>query len=348
MIQYMPSIKLFSIIALTLFLGSCGSNSDSKKNKLSITTNAKNNTITLGETLSLSLNNPKNIEINAITYKFGGNTVEDSFALKNVKLGMQTITALVKFDDNTVEITKTIKILNNQQPKIYSFEIINEYDHDITSYTQGLEFYNGELYESTGQYGESKLRKVDYKSAEVLKNIDLSSSYFGEGLTILNNKIYQLTWKGNTGFVYDATTFEKTSSFKYGKSKEGWGICNDGKALYKSDGTEKIWTLNPETLVEESNIQVFTNKGKIPSLNELEWIDGKMYANIYQRNGVVIINPKNGAVEAIIDFSELKEKVKQHPKLDVLNGIAYNPETKTIFVTGKHWDKLFEVKIIKN
>ena len=142
-------------------------------------------------------------------------------------------------------------------------------------------------------------------------------------------------------------TFEKTGNFRYGNSKEGWGICNDKQVLYKSDGTEKIWIINPETLVEESYIQAFHNKGKVVGLNELEWVDGKIYANRYQKNGVAIINPTNGAIEGVIDFSPLKKQVKQHSGLDVLNGIAYNSETKTLFVTGKRWDKLFEVEIVK-
>ena len=238
-------------------------------------------------------------------------------------------------------------VLNNKQPEIYSYEIINTYPHDITSYTQGLEFYKGELFESTGQYNESKLRKVDYKTGDVLKNIDLKNGYFGEGLTVLDDKIYQLTWQADTGFIYDVNTFEKLNIFRYNNSKEGWGICNDGKSLYKSDGTEKIWILNTTTVSEDDKIEVYTNKAKIKSLNELEWINGKIYANIYQQNGVVIVNPKNGAVEGVIDFSPLKDLVKQHSGLDVLNGIAYNPETETIFVTGKRWDKLFEVKIVK-
>jgi glutamine cyclotransferase len=203
------------------------------------------------------------------------------------------------------------------------------------------------LYESTGQLGKSKLRKVNYNTGEVIENIDLANDYFGEGLTVLNDNIYQLTWQNGVGFVYDVNTFKKKSSFKYGKSKEGWGICNDGKVLYKSDGTERIWLLNPDTLAETDNIQAYTNKGKISNLNELEWVNGKIYANRYQKNGVAIINPENGAIEGVIDFSSLKDMVKQHPTLDVLNGIAYNPDTKTIFVTGKHWDKLFEGEIIE-
>ncbi|AEH02765.1 glutaminyl-peptide cyclotransferase [Lacinutrix sp. 5H-3-7-4] len=334
-----------TIIILAITLISCG---DSKQEKnFNITTNATNNTIALNETLELSIANPKNIEIESITYEIGGKTVDKSVLLSDFKLGSQTITATINFDGETEIATRNIAIVNNASPKVYSYEIVNTYPHDITSYTQGLEFFNGELYESTGQKGESKLRKVNYKTGEVLKNINLADQYFGEGLTILNNKIYQLTWLSGKGFVYNLDTFKRSSTFKFGESKEGWGICNDGKMLYKSDGTEKIWLLNPENLVEENNIQVYTNKGKIGKLNELEWINGKIYANIYQRNGVAIINPKNGATEAVIDFSPLKKEVKQHKGLDVLNGIAYNPETQTIFVTGKRWDKLFEVRIIE-
>ena len=338
--------KFLSIILLSIIFISCGSNSNTKKSSFSIKTNAKKNTITLGETINLSIANPKNHAIKSVSYEMNGSKVSESFTV-NSKLGVQEVTALIVYDDQKVSISTPITILNNEVPKVYTFKILNEYPHDITSYTQGLEFYKGELYESTGQRGESKLRKVNYKTAEVLNNIDLAKEYFGEGLTILNDKIYQLTWQQGTGFVYDVSTFKKTSSFKYGKSKEGWGICNDDNLLYKSDGTEKIWTLDPNTLTEGEHIQVFTNKGKIDNINELEWINGKIYANRYQKNGVAIINPLNGAVEGVIDFSSLKKKVTQHAKLDVLNGIAYNPDTKTIFVTGKRWDKLFEVEIIK-
>lgn len=341
----MSFTKLFTITALNLLLWSCGG-SDTNKNNFSIATNAEKNTIELGKTIKLSLNNPKNLEVLSVTYQLNGKDVSENFDV-NSKLGDQTITAKVSYKDTSEEISTTITVLNNQSPKIYTYKIINEYPHDIKSYTQGLEFHDGELYESTGQYGESKLRKVDYKTGEILKNVNLTNQYFGEGLTILNNQLYQLTWKENTGFIYDVNTLEKTGSFKYGKSKEGWGFCNDGKLLYKSDGTHKIWTLNASNFAEQGFIQVFTNNGKIDSLNELEWIKDKIYANIYQRNGVVIVNPENGAVEGVIDFSPLKEKVTQHPDLDVLNGIAYNPVTNTIFVTGKDWDKLFEVEVFQ-
>ncbi|WCO00468.1 glutaminyl-peptide cyclotransferase [Psychroserpens ponticola] len=342
----MSTFKSLILIALSHLLINCG-DSKPKKNNVSIHTNAKDNVVKLGETVKLSVNNPDNLEISSINYTLNGESINESFHLNNQRLGIQTITATIDYGDLKENISTKITILNNELPKIYGYKIINEYPHDITSYTQGLEFHNGELYESTGQYGESKLRKVDYQTAEVLKNVDLTQQYFGEGLTILNNNIYQLTWRENTGFVYNTETFEKTSSFKYGQSKEGWGICNDGTTLYKSDGTENIWLLNPKTLTEDSKLQVYTNRGKITEINEMEWINGKIYANRYQKNGVAIINPKNGAVEGVIDFSPLHKLVTQHQGLDVLNGIAYNPATKTIFVTGKRWDKLFEVEVFE-
>ncbi|MFV9550883.1 glutaminyl-peptide cyclotransferase [Algibacter sp. PT7-4] len=342
----MKKYKYLTIILLSIFFISCGSNSSQKKSDFTIKTNAEKGNIANNKTLKLSLTNKKAHTIDSVLYTLNGKKIKENSALNHFKLGKQTIKATVYFNNTKQTTTSTITILNSELPKVYTYKIINEYPHDITSYTQGLEFYNDTLYESTGQLKESKLRKVDYKTGKIIKNIDLADEYFGEGLTILNNKVYQLTWQKGTGFVYDVNTFEKLSSFKYGNSKEGWGLCNFNNTIYKSDGTEKIWLLNSETLTEQEYIQVFTNKGKIIGINEMEWIDGKIYANRYQKDGVAIINPKNGAVIGVIDFKPLKNKVKQHDGLDVLNGIAYNPKTKTIFVTGKRWDKLFEVKII--
>lgn len=343
----MKTFKLLAFIFIFILLSSCGSNSAQKKSDFKVMINSKNKTVDLNDVLTLSIDNPKGHEIDSIIYSFNDKIVSEKLSLKDSKLGKQNIEATVFFDGIKQITFKKITILNNTSPKVYSYNIVNEYPHDMTSYTQGLEFHNGELYESTGQRGESKIRKVDYKTGKVLKNIDLSKEYFGEGLTILNDNLYQLTWQKGTGFIYDVNTLDRKTSFKYGKSKEGWGICNDGKVLYKSDGTEKVWILDPETLEEKNYIQIYTNKGKVVGINELEWINGKIYANRYQKNGVAIINPVNGAIEGVIDFSPLKKLVKQHPSLDVLNGIAYNPETKTLFVTGKRWDKLFEVQIIE-
>ncbi|WP_299781452.1 glutaminyl-peptide cyclotransferase [uncultured Formosa sp.] len=341
----MKPSNILSIIFLGAILFSCGSSSNDKKSDFSLQTNAPGNGISLHKDLNLSINNPKNLKIDSVAYFINDNKISASSNLSLQKLGKQNIKAIIYTNGELQTITSPLLILNDKHPTVYTFELLNTYPHDITSYTQGLEFYNDTLYESTGQYEESKLRKVDYKTGNVMKNVNLADEYFGEGLTVLNHKLYQLTWQKGTGFVYDANTLEKKSSFKYNNSKEGWGLCNDGNVLYKSDGTEKIWILDPETLEEKSYIQVYTNKGKIGRVNELEWINGKIYANIYQKDGVAIINPKNGAVEGVIDFTPLKKKVTQHQGLDVLNGMAFNPTTKTLFVTGKRWDKLFEVTV---
>ncbi|MBD0831739.1 glutaminyl-peptide cyclotransferase [Aestuariibaculum sediminum] len=343
----MKIFKYLIIIFLSATLVNCGSNAGAKKHGFSIKTNAEKGNISNNETLKLALENTKSHPIDSISYTLDGKQIETTIDLSNYKLGKHIIEAKVYFSGENESVNTAITILNHELPKVFGYNIINEYPHDITSYTQGLEFHNGKLYESVGQYKESKLRLVDYKTGSVLKNINLEDQYFAEGITIFNNKIYQLTWKENIGFVYDVDTFKKVSSFKYGKSKEGWGLCHDGKTIYKSDGSEKIWLLNPENLTESGHIEVYTNKGKIVGINEMEWINGDIYANRYQKDGVAIINPKNGAVIGVIDFSPLKKKVTQHQGLDVLNGIAYNPETKTLFITGKRWDKLFEVDIVE-
>lgn len=339
-------MQLFNTLKITfvaIIITSCGN----KKHNFSLTTNLKNSKTTSDQVLKLTLNNPDNVTVSNVKYLLGNEVIPKESSLKEYKLGKQNIKAIVTHGEDIDTVTTKITILNSQKPKVYSYEVVNTYPHDITSYTQGLEFHNGILYESTGQKGKSKLRKVDYKTGKVIKNINLAKNYFGEGLTIMKGKIYQLTWQSGTGFIYDLETFTKEGSFAYGKSKQGWGLCNDNVVIYKSDGTSKIWTLSHKDLTENDYIQVFTNKGAIGQLNELEWVNGKIYANIYQRNGVAIINASTGATEGVIDFSPLKKIVTQHDGLDVLNGIAFNIETQSLFVTGKHWDKLFEVKIVE-
>src|SRR5699024_7981268 len=194
-------------------------------------------------------------------------------SLENQKLGNREIIAKIQYKGKTYEAKTPVTIVSDIRPKLYTYKILETYPHDIKGYTQGLEFHDDILYESTGEYGTSSLRKTDYKTGEVLQNVSLKPNYFGEGLTILNNKIYQLTWRENTGFIYDLGNMEQTGTFVYGKSKEGWGLCNDGKNIYKSDGTEKIWTLNPNTLAEIDYIEIFTNTSRIRSVNELEWVE---------------------------------------------------------------------------
>lgn len=230
-------------------------------------------------------------------------------------------------------------------PVIYTYELVATYPHDMGAYTQGLEFDGDTLYESTGKKGKSSLRKVDYQSGEVLEQIDLDRSYFGEGLTLWKDKVVQLTWQSGQGFTYSKNPLRSTGSFQYGESKEGWGLCHDTEKIYKSDGTEKIWFLDPETLSEMGYLEIVTNKSIFNKANELEYVNGIIYANVWQKESMMLINAKTGAIEGVVNFSGLKAKVKQHAELDVFNGIAYHRDRQTFFVTGKNWDSLFEVRI---
>ena len=340
-----------AVIFLAIIFMSCDEDL-SKDFKITFKSNSKS--FTNSDLLYGSIKALKDHEISLVEIKLQSKIILNSTSLEafsvdlsQFKLGNHDLKVTLKVNGEKVEISKSIKILSGISPQLYSYEIINTYPHDILAYTQGLEFHGDTLYESTGQRGESSLRKVDYKTGEVLNDIKLDQFYFGEGLTILNNKIYQLTWQSQEGLVYDLQTMELLNKFAYTDSKEGWGICNNEEKLFKSDGTDKIWMLNSKTLEEEGYIQPTTNKTVLNQLNELEWVEGKIYANTYQKDGVVIINPSHGGVEGVIDFRGLRDKVKQHSKLDVLNGIAYHKASKRLFVTGKNWDKLFEVKILK-
>ena len=301
--------------------------------------------ILLDDEIFINVISPNNKIIDSIEYYLNGGLVSNEVKLADYKVGENNVSVKIFSNNETISINKKFDIYSNIEPEILTYNVISEYTHDKNAYTQGLEFYKNQLYESTGLNGKSTLRKSDYKSGEILNIVNLDYEYFGEGLTVINDKIYQLTWKNNIGIIYDLD-FNKIGTFDYGKSKEGWGLCNDGSFIYKSDGTNKIWVLDPETLQEIRFIEVLTNKSRIKNINELEYIDGKIYANTYQfnRDVVIVINPLNGVVERVIDFSGIRDRVSQKADLDVMNGIAYF-EGK-MFVTGKNWDKLFEVEIV--
>ena len=301
--------------------------------------------ILLDDEIFINVISPNNKIIDSIEYYLNGGLVSNEVKLVDYKVGENNVSVKIFSNNETISINKKFDIYSNIEPEIMTYNVISEYTHDKNAYTQGLEFYKNQLYESTGLNGKSTLRKSDYKSGEILNIVNLDYEYFGEGLTVINDKIYQLTWKNNIGIIYDLD-FNKIGTFDYGKSKEGWGLCNDGSFIYKSDGTNKIWVLDPETLQEIRFIEVLTNKSKIKNINELEYIDGKIYANTYQfnRDVVIVINPLNGVVERVIDFSGIRDRVTKKPDLDVMNGIAYFDGK--MFVTGKNWDKLFEVKIV--
>jgi len=228
----------------------------------------------------------------------------------------------------------------------YSYKIKNSWPHDRRAYTQGLIFLNGILWESTGQYGSSSLRKVELKTGKVIKQIPVPQKYFAEGMTVFNNKVFQLTWQEHKGFIYDSVTFQKQGEFTY--TGEGWGLTHDGESLIMSDGTNGIRFLDPATLQTKRIISVLDAGEPVEQLNELEYINGEIYANIYQTDRIARIEPKSGKIVGWIDLTGLLKSKDRTGEEDVLNGIAYDEAGKRLFVTGKMWPKLFEIEIVKN
>lgn len=346
----MNSIKFFYSSLLVILLTACGG----EKKALLFEIQTTGTSFQQNQSIDVSIKNVGGEEIKGIVYSIDGKKLpqkDGKIVLEIPKLGTKTLRARVSYDDTATDVTKSIKVLAENAPELYTYEIINEYPHDNRAYTQGLEFHNDTLYEGTGKEGRSSLRKVDFKTGKSLNQIDLDKTIFGEGITILNGKIYQLTWKSGIGYIYDLNTFKKIDNFQYGESREGWGLANDGNRIYKSDGTEKIWLLNPDTLKEEDYIEIVTNKSIFDNANELEYVDGKIYANVWQKSGVMIIDAKSGIIEGVVNFGGLSAKITKGENWNetdnVLNGIAYHSTRKTFFVTGKDWDKMFEVNIIK-
>lgn len=230
------------------------------------------------------------------------------------------------------------------EPVKYTYNIKAIYPHDTNSYTQGLQFVDGVLWEGTGEWGKSALQKVDLQSGKAEVLASLPKSEFGEGITVLGDKVYQLTWTNNKVHVYDLQGNHLKDMRYVG---EGWGLTSDGESLYMSNGTTDIYKMNPETFKREGKITVTMRGEAVNFINELEWIDGKIWANVYTTDYVVIINPQTGIVEGLIDFTGLLKPEDVTERTDVLNGIAYDAEGKRIFVTGKLWNKLFEIEINK-
>lgn len=232
----------------------------------------------------------------------------------------------------------------NAEPPTFGYRVVNVFPHDRGAFTQGLVFQDGIFYEGTGLYARSSLRKVSPETGDVTQMKRLAPNFFGEGITIWGDKIIQLTWKSQKGFVYDKDSFDLLQEFSY--PTEGWGITHDDTRLIMSDGSANLYFWNPDTLAEIGRIEV-TDKGTpVVRLNELEYINGEIYANIWQTNRVARIDPNTGQVTAWIDLSGLLTPDDLAEPVDVLNGIAYDAETDRLFVTGKLWNKIFEIELV--
>ena len=234
---------------------------------------------------------------------------------------------------------------NTEKKKIYyTYKVIKKYPHNVEDFTEGLIYEEGMIYESTGQYGESQMKKYKLGSTEAIKTYSLPVMYFGEGAVILKDYVYQLTWKSRVGFIYNKE-LELTGNFNY--RRRGWGITTDSKHLIMSDGTNKLYYLHPETFMEEKIVEVYDGDAPVANINELEYINGKIYANVFMTDFISIIDPKSGMVEGWLDLTGILDKKSLDRPVDVLNGIAYNKKNNTLFVTGKYWPYIFEIQMIQ-
>ena len=274
---------------------------------------------------------------------FTGNT--GSFTPENPKSGSPKINITVYFGTEKESLYPKVTLLPSQPPTRYTYKVINTFPHAEDAYIQGFLVKDNYFLESTGRRGSSTLRKVVPESGEVARNLNLQSEYFGEGLAIWDEKLYQLTWTSQIGFIYDLE-FNPLGTFNY--TSQGWGLTTYGDQLIMSDGTENLYLINPEGFTTNEKLEVYNNEEKVSNLNELEMVEDMLFANVYGEEYVVIIDPETGAVRGQIDFTGLRAQATNKPGADyVLNGIAYDEKEKRLFVTGKLWPYVFEVSLIE-
>ncbi len=319
-------------------------------NLIRIDTPINGTTITVGEAIKLEIKLVEaTLQPDSVILYINNNKVDNlqeysySILTKGYPLGTVRINATAWKNGQRQTASTSVFLKSNIAPKKYSYRVIKTFNHDPKAYTQGLFFHNGFLYEGTGQNGSSSLRKVELETGKVIQSNNLEQDYFGEGITLFGDKIYQLTWTSGIGFVYDAETFKRLHTFNY--TTQGWGLTTNGNELVMSDGSNTLYFMEPNDFSEVKKVEVFDNYGPQKMLNELEYINGKIWANVYTTNRVVIIDPQSGAVVSEIDFTGILKNSDKTGNEDVLNGIAYDPTSKRIFVTGKNWPKLYQVEI---
>ncbi|MCK5823559.1 MAG: glutaminyl-peptide cyclotransferase [Bacteroidales bacterium] len=267
-----------------------------------------------------------------------------NFDTKLLSVGEHNIKTISFVSDKSKD-TKELNffLVSDVKPKNISYKILNTLTHDKQAYTQGFVYDNGYFYEGTGQYGESTLRKVNAKTGDLIESLNLPSDVFGEGIVLYKNQIFQLTWQSLVGYVYDRESFKLLHKFNY--QTEGWGITTDGKDLIMSDGTSKIYYVEPEFFTKLRQIEVCDNNGYVNNINELEYVNGFIYANVWQTDKIIKIDPSNGKVVAVINCKKLVPKEYVRSQDNVLNGIAYNSEKNTFYVTGKRWSVIYEIEL---
>lgn len=255
---------------------------------------------------------------------------------------MRTLLAIVSV--SIILACTPVTIAQRKPAPVQNYKVIATYPHDTSSFTQGLVFADGQMYESTGLNGESTLRRVDVTTGQTLQRVDVPSQYFAEGLALVGDELLQLTWQHQLGFVYDRATFKQKRTFTY--STEGWGLAYDGASqLVMSDGSDTLTFLDPKTFAPAKKLRVLDAGRPIANLNELEWIEGEIWANVWMTDRIARISPKTGEVNAWIDLSTLYPRSQRIPPADELNGIAYDRATRRIFITGKKWPRLYQIAV---
>jgi glutamine cyclotransferase len=355
------------ILAGILLLTSCNNNTQKTDVKIKtqkntaqqylkaakIITPTNGSEFTIGDSLVITLKMPKQ-NIDSLTVQIDGYNVNykkinDStitIQTKNLNVGKHNINIFTHKQKNQKNDYVVCFFKSDITPQIITPQIIKTYPHNTKSYTQGLLFDNGIMYESTGQWGESATKQIDLETGKTLKQYSLPSNVFGEGIVVYKNEIIQLTWKSRTAYVIDKQNFNLKNTFTY--DTEGWGITNyNNDKLIMSDGSNKLYIIEPNTFDVINEIEVYDNKSAVYQLNELEYINGLIYANIYLSNKIAIINPENGKVLKYINTEKIIPPKYRNENDLVLNGIAYNKLTNKLYITGKRWNVLFEIKITK-
>ncbi|MFO7940639.1 MAG: glutaminyl-peptide cyclotransferase [Bacteroidales bacterium] len=320
-------------------------------NYLSFTYPAQSRLYTLGDTIQLTWTRRQPADSSVVQFNghklatLSGKAVSFTIETKGAAVGIQHIRMISYYNKETESDNLRVKLASDIVPERYSCKVIRSYPHDPAAYTQGLFMHEGRLYEGTGQYGESSLRKVDLASGSVIESLSIPERYFGEGIAAYDDKIIQLTWRSKIGFVYDQESFQLLQKVQY--PYDGWGITFDGEHLLMSDGTATLYFLEPGYFGEVARQEVWNHEGPVEMLNELEYVNGLLYANVWQTSDVLVIEPESGRVLRRIDCSQLVPEQYRADRDNVLNGIAYKADTETFLLTGKRWPKLFEVRFEK-
>jgi glutamine cyclotransferase len=344
----------FAIIALIAY----GCKDNNKADEFTISPDAGSN-YKSGDAIALKIGYPAGTKIDSVVYLLDSARVgsaKDSSAVNvktdSIALGARIITAKVYQAGKTQELTTNIVLLAAKAPEELTFTVEKVFPHDTASYTEGLEYHDGVLYESDGGRvaegnGQSSIRKADLTTGKVLKITNIDPKIFAEGIAVIGDKVVQLTYTEKIGYVYDKVNLKLLSTFENNVGVEGWGMTHDDNKIYMDDSTNRLWFLDKNTYRQTGFVDVYDDKGAVNEINELEYIDGKIYANVYKTNNILVIDPKTGAVLQKADMTSLYPEANRNPGADVLNGIAYDKVTKRIFVTGKKWNKLFQVKFSK-